>query len=380
MSWAVAVVGGVGAIASAGSGIYGANEASKAAKGAAKFRVGDATEAYKLENAYRPLYNSSGLEQLVGQSAYGLGADPESIGLEIMLRQIESSSNPQRARVVQRQIRRIQALSLQQQTSPTPETAKNIAKVLQDVNKQLTSNGGGAGALGGGAFISINAAGQLTTRFANEGLNAILDRARQDSAMIRENRLTAEANLSKLTADFPMATAGDIERLTAEERKSQERELNQRYGTETERILQLANTRGFNPAGILGELEKNRSDALFDTQFTAADRVLQRLGGQQGLAKNSMAGINLGLAPDRQIALLNALQSQQTPSTGQLAMTQAQNQAAAGRSAAASITAGYGQVSDSINDATAATMYGLREWEKQREKQRLLNLGTGPAT
>ena len=348
MTWG-AIVGGTIA---AGASVYGSNQASKAAKGG-KLSLGNMRGSLSLENEFRPIDYSPGLLQLVGQSAYGLGSDPDSMAMEFLIRQAESSSNPEMAHRIQNNLQRIQALSLSDPATRTPQARRQLDSLLKKTNALLVR-------VGGGGQISMPG-GRMQVNFADAGLQDLVTRARQDSESIRQNRLNAQKSLAQITGDFPTASAGDLDRLTADERVRQEREINDRYKSESERILTSANTSGWNPAGVLSELEKNRSDALFDTQFTAADRALQVLGGRQTGALNSIKGLQLGLSPDTEIALLNALRNQQTPTTGQLAAAQIGAGSQSASAASQALSSGYNQAGQAISTAAGQVGAALRD-------------------
>lgn len=326
--------GAIAAVLSSAIGAFGPGESSTS--------TADVNGAIELENKFRPIDYSAGLQQLLGQSGFGAGADPTQLGIELLTRQIESSANPAKARDFQKRAQAVQSLLMQQQLSPgDPKIQKQLDKMLSEMNTILGKRGLGA--------VGVDANGFNIT-LADKGLQQILDTAKTQGAGIRQNRLTAEENLSKLAADFPTATAAELDALTKSVRESQMRELDQSYRTDSDRIMAEANLRGYNPAGILSELDKNRADAAFDTQFTAADRALQILTGRQQGATGSITGINLALSPDRLIALTNAMKGQQTPTTGQLASAQltATQQQPTNNNIGNSLTSVFSQLSDQL--------------------------------
>ena len=360
-----------GAALGAGASIYGSSQSAKAAQGG-KFSLGNMRASLALENEFRPIDFSPGLLQLVGQSAYGLGSDPDSMAMEFLIRQAESSSNPEMAHKLQTNLQRIQALSIGDEANRTPQVQRRLNTLVKQANSLLVR-------VGGGGQISMSG-GRMQVNFADAGLQDLVTRARQDSEGIRQNRLNAQKALAQITGDFPTASASDLDRLTADERVRQEREINDRFRSESERILTSANTSGFNPAGILSELEKNRSNALFDTQFTATDRALQVLGGRQSGALRSIQGLQLGLSPDTEIALLNSLRGQQTPTTGQLAAAQIGAASQGASAASQALSSGYNQAGQALSQGASDLLDQLALEEDYRRRDARDAANRGPAT
>lgn len=310
----MAYAAAIAAIASAGIGAAGQIGGAAASGGGGGGTLGpdEIMNLLAVESRSQPGNYSSGLNQLEAQSAFGLGASPDSLALEILTRQIEVAKNPLFARRFQQAFQNAQSLMMLPVL--TPQQQKLLDKNMQQINSILTTKGGGASV--------YNDNGQLRIRFADAATQNYIDAARAQSESIRQARLAGQAKLSQIAGDFPAFTATDLKTQQDQILKQVQDEINAQYDLQGQNLLQSANIRGFNPAGTLGELEKQRIRDLNAAPTTAADRALQILSGQQGLAANSIAGINQALAPDQQIAIMNALRGQQTPTTGQLAAAQ----------------------------------------------------------
>lgn len=309
MTWAiVAGVGGslIGTLGSAAIG--GAMGGGGGGGGGGALSLGDIANQLALQGRFSPLSTDPALAQLSAQSAYGIGVGAPSLELDILSRQIAESKTPQAARAFQADYGKLQFMI---------QSGADPAKI----QKQLELLNGTVGKYGAGASIMIQN-GSPVISFADPAIQQVVDRARADSSGILANRLSAQNRLSQLAAGFPTFTAGDIEQQKAQYLKQVQDEINANYDIQGQNLLQSANTRGFNPAGTLAELEKQRIRDLNAAPTTAAERALQLLGGQQGLAAGSVAGLNAALSPDSQIAIMNAIRNQQTPNTGQLAAAQ----------------------------------------------------------
>ena len=306
--------------------------------------------ALGLESQFRPVGYSAGLEQLNAQASFGVGASPETIGFEILARKISEIKDPKFARRAEGMIGVIQTLAMIENRSPQQEA--HLQNQIARVNRFLASRGAGA-------QLSADPGGTIAIRFADPRIQGLLDTAREQGPDILDRRLLAQNNLSRLAADFPMASAADLDELTRIIQGQLTQDIDTSYDRQLENLLQSANTRGFNPAGPLGLVEQERARELSRTPTTAADRAIQMLSGRQNLALGSVAGIKTALSPDPQAVILNALRNQITPTTGQLAAAQIDAQA---RIAQAGITgrAGLAQsASSSLGDAGLAASSGF---------------------
>lgn len=345
----------VGGLLSAGSSVY---SSSAAASGAGRA----AASAFRN----RPFESSDPLQQLYAQSAYGLGSDPDQLVLDMMSQQLGAGNRESLARGLEQHFGEWKALASQDRSKIAPEKLaamdRQISEHRKFVEKMLREQGMGTVEI-------IDGIPRLVS--SDPGIRQIADAARANGATIRAQRLAAEANLAKIAGDFPTASASEIDALTKNVRESQDREINQRMQTQTDQILQQANLRGYNPAGILGELEKNRADSLFDTQFSSADRALQILTGRQSGAMGSIAGINAALSPERFLSILQAQRGAQPTdgtSVGQLAAAQAQAAQLRGQ--------GISQAGSSISDAM--TMAGLLGMNSSQKASKGPGTGEGP--
>lgn len=351
------VTGGlvVGGLLSGGASIYSSSSAAGATKRAA---------ASAFRN--RPFESSDPLQQLYAQSAYGLGSDPDQLVLDLMSQQLGAGNRESLARGLEQHFGEWKALASQDMSKLSPQKREAIqAQIAQHqrfVEKMLREQGMGTVEI-------IDGIPRLVS--SDPGIRQIVEAARVNGATIRAQRLAAEANLAKIAGDFPSASAAEIDALTKSVRESQDREINQRMQEQADQILQQANLRGYNPAGILGELEKNRADSLFDTQFTSADRALQILTGRQTGAMGSVAGINAALSPERFLSILQAQRGAQPTdgsSVGQLAAAQAQAAQLRGQ--------GISQAGSSLSDAL--TMAGLLGMNSSQKASKGPGSGDGP--
>ena len=299
---------GAASLVGTGAGIWSSSSAAGATRRSA---------ASAFRN--RPFESSDPLQQLYAQAAYGIGSDPDQLTLDLMVQQLGEVNRESVARGLQDHFGKWKQLAALDTSKMSPQEALKHADRIKSqrnfVEKYLRDHGLGTVSMVDGLprLVSSDPAIQQT-----------VEAARANGATIRSNRLAAEQNLAKLAVDFPTATAAELDALTGTVRQSQEREINERMRLQSDQLLQQANLRGFNPAGVIGELEKNRSDALFDTQFTSADRALQILTGRQAGAAGSIAGINSALSPDRFLSLLTGQRGGQDngASIGQLAAAQ----------------------------------------------------------
>lgn len=330
----------IGAGASVGGSLIAANNTPGGGSG-----VSDIQRLLGTEAQFRPAAYSAGLSGLEGQNAYGIGASPDQLALELVTRQIEQASNSNVARKFEKYYSNLQSLSLIRANGGQLDAKQwNLYNdSLDKVNRIL-------GARGGAAALHVDSNGVPTLTLADPAQQQLVDAARQNFSAIQANRLTGQQNLSNLAANYPVATAENIQNWQDQYAKQINSEINQRYGQQSEDLLQLANTRGFNPAGTLGLLDQQKAQELAAVPTTAAQRALQLIGGQQGLASNSIAGINAALSPDSTIAIMNALRGQQTPTTGQLAAAQIAANTSLANNQNSNFNQSVGQASGNVSD------------------------------
>lgn len=375
MTWGIIVGGTIAAGASVGSAAIAANNQPNPGSAGG---VSDVMRFLATESRFKPVAMSSGLMGLEGQNAYGIGASPEQLALELTSRSIEQASNANEARKFQKFYADLQSFSLYKQGGGTLDAKqqKLYDKALKQVNNSLLK-------FGGAAALSMGADGMPSLTMADPRQQQLIEAARQDSALIQSNRLSGERQLSNLAADFPVATADQIQQWQDQYAKQIQAEISNVYGQRSEDILQMANTRGFNPAGAIGNLERLRAQDELAIPSTAAARALQLIGGQQGLAMGSISGINAALAPDATIAIMNAIRGHQTPTTGQLAMAQLAASANAENVGATNLTNSLSSSAGNLSDLGAAIAKITNE-NAQSEKGPNKNLntgwGTGPGT
>lgn len=270
---ALLIAGGLGALGNiAGGAIAGGGGAS----------FSDADRA-----AIRAPTTGGALDRLLtAEQLLRLGASPEVIGEELILRQIEAGGTPAGRRVVTARLAEIRS-QLAAGNTAAAERMLNIVNF--DLGKSLQNSGGAA------AQASI-VDGQLQFTFNDPLIDSVLDTARQFGGDIAANRAQAIAGLASSAATGPQDAQALIDR---------------RFDKQREELFQQANTLGFNPAGPLEDLNERQA---IGGQLDAVNLANQLLLGQINTT-------NAALDPSGALGLL-ALQNQSGANSSQIANAQ----------------------------------------------------------
>lgn len=117
-----------------------------------------------------------------------------------------------------------------------------------------------------------------------------------------QGRLAALAGISRILKDFPTASNADIDTLTADVQSQLQRDISRLFSDEREKLLEQANTGGFNPGAALGRLMEQETIQQANTKLDALTQALTLLGGRQSLASNALGSLQTAFMNPQQIA------------------------------------------------------------------------------
>lgn len=294
---------------------------------------------------FSPLTGGAVDNQLLLQAAVQLGADPNEIAQTLFVQEWEAIHSPASARAIESWLNSAnQRLALGDQAG---------AQQLVDLINQTTAGfSGGAGT--GGQVARIGDGRVLITPPGALGgqLEQLRGIGTQD---IFRNRLTGLSNLGQLAADFPTATATDLQQLEAQVLGNLRADIDRDVRDRSAQILQQANAGRINPAAILGRLEEQRSIQQRNAEVDALGRASALLGARQQGAAGSISGIQAALSPTLSQPLLQF--QNLDASAGQIGAAQqqalanlsAQTQASRSQALGAGVAGAGGQLSDALS-------------------------------
>jgi hypothetical protein len=136
----------------------------------------------------------------------------------------------------------------------------------------------------------------------------LIQRAQKSGLQNFQNRLSQQEQLNQILTNFPGATPADIAALQAQVKQTMLRDLNQNVDEQIGTAIRGANFANYNPGEPVAKLEEFRANATQDADLEALSRAVAIIGGQQGVATNSLNALSAGLgAPLNQAAQLSAI-------------------------------------------------------------------------